>query len=79
MLSAEALALVVGQDAVVANYGQLGAWSGVVGGHASRLAVEAGDKGASSDGVGIFEDFAVEFAHRFFELVIPYWGVALGE
>ena len=31
LLSAEALALVVRQDAVMANYGQLGAWSGVVG------------------------------------------------
>ncbi len=30
LLSAEASVLVVGQDAVVANYGQLGAWSGII-------------------------------------------------
>ena len=77
--TAEALAPVVRQDAVMANYGRLGAWSGVVGGHAYGLAVQAGDEGAGSDGVGIFKDFAVEFAHLFFKLIVPNWGVALGK
>ncbi len=66
LLSAEAQVLVVWQDTVVANYGQLRAWSGVVTGHAYGLAIQAGDKGASSDGVGIIEGFAVSMAHLFF-------------
>ena len=69
--TAEALALVVGQDAVMPNYRQFGACSGVVGGHAYGLAVQGSDEGASSDSIGILKDFAIKPAHRVFELVIP--------
>ena len=62
LLPAEAPALEFRQDAVVANYGQLGALPGIVAGHADGFAVEAGYEGAGADGVGIVESLEVSVA-----------------
>ena len=79
LLAAKALALVFRQDAVVADGGQVRSLSGIVRGHADRLAVEASNKSASADGIGVVKSFAVGLAQICFEFVVEDRGVALGE